>query len=64
MIYIPIVIITSSSIIILRIICMFITAYEWNNGICKKSGKPWICFSVDSNGGIGYTDNAGNYMWK
>lgn len=27
---------------------------DWNNGICKKNGKPWVCFDVDSQGGRGY----------
>lgn len=31
---------------------------NWNHGICKKNGKPWVCFDVDSQGGRGY--KAGN----
>lgn len=36
---------------------------EWNYGICKKSGKPWIPFSTDSSGDIGYKDDCNNYLW-
>jgi hypothetical protein len=27
----------------------------WNNGICKKTGEPWVSFDVDSQGGRGYS---------
>lgn len=36
---------------------------EWNNGVCKKSCKPWKHFDNDSQGGRGYTDGQGNYCW-
>jgi len=36
---------------------------EWNDGICKISGKPWIRFDTDSQGGRGYTDKEGHYCW-
>lgn len=36
---------------------------EWNGGICAISGKPWEKFDYDSQGGRGYTDNQGNYLW-
>lgn len=36
---------------------------EWNNGICKKNGVPWIQFDTDSQGGRGYL--AGDiYCWQ
>lgn len=34
---------------------------SWNKGICKKSGKPWICFDTDFLGSRMYKDNCGNY---
>jgi HK97 family phage major capsid protein len=36
---------------------------KWNNGICKKSGKPWKYFDSDYGGSRGYKDWAGNYIW-
>ena len=36
---------------------------EWNGGICAISGKPWEKFDHDSQGGRGYKDNQGNYVW-
>lgn len=36
---------------------------DWNYGICKESGQPWISFSVDSSGAIGYKDHHGHYIW-
>ena len=29
----------------------------WNNGISTKSGKPWVLFDTDSQGGRGYHSN-------
>lgn len=34
----------------------------WNNGIAP-SGEPWQHFDTDSQGGRGYTDGYGNYIW-
>ena len=28
--------------------------YVWNNGICRKTNKPWVHFDNDSQGGRGY----------
>jgi len=36
---------------------------QWNNGISQKSGEPWVLFDNDSQGGRGYTDNNGNFIW-
>lgn len=36
---------------------------DWNRGVSRKSGRPWKAFDRDSNGGRGYTDGAGNYIW-
>lgn len=36
---------------------------EWNNGICAASGKPWQHFDCDSQGGRGYKDGCGNWLW-
>lgn len=31
---------------------------KWNDGVCKETGKPWILFDKDSQGGSGYkSDN-------
>ncbi len=27
---------------------------EWNGGVCKKNGLPWVYFDTDSQGGRGY----------
>lgn len=37
---------------------------EWNKGICKKSGLPWVAFCTDSSGATGYLDGDGNTMWR
>lgn len=34
---------------------------KWNNGICQISGKPWVLFDTDSQGGRMYKDNEGNF---
>lgn len=36
---------------------------DWNNGICRESGKPWKHFDTDSQGGRGYNDGAGHGTW-
>lgn len=36
---------------------------KWNGGICAASEKPWKWFDYDSQGGRGYTDGAGSYLW-
>lgn len=36
---------------------------DWNRGICKRSGRRWRIFDVDSSGARGYKDGAGNYTW-
>lgn len=58
----------TATIIIFTVIIMIgaVMAYfenkEWNNGICAKSGKPWICYDTDSGGNYMYQDYCGNYM--
>lgn len=37
---------------------------KWNGGICKKSGMPWTAFDTDSSGVTGYSDGAGNSIWR
>lgn len=34
----------------------------WNGGVAP-SGKPWVRFDTDSQGGRGYTDGDGRYCW-
>lgn len=29
----------------------------WNGGICRESGRPWVLFDTDSEGGRGYVDD-------
>lgn len=36
---------------------------DWNNGICKESGKPWEYFDSASDGSRGYKDGTGNFTW-
>lgn len=37
---------------------------EWNDGICKKCGNPWIYFDTDSQGGRGYwCEHCKNVTW-
>lgn len=36
---------------------------DWNYGTCKKSGQPWIAFSTDSSGAIGFKDDCNNTIW-
>lgn len=44
-------------------VCWISEAREWNGGVCGKSGLRWRLFDRDSQGGRGYTDDAGNYCW-
>lgn len=37
--------------------------HDYNKGICRKSGKPWIYFDTDSQGGRGYKDGEGHCVW-
>ena len=32
----------------------------WNGGICADSGKKWVCFDMDSQGGRMYSDDEGH----
>lgn len=51
-------------ILFLTIVCSFFyERHQWNNGICRKSGRRWKNFDEDSWGSYGYTDGAGNYCW-
>ena len=43
------------------IMCKRMECTQWNNGICAKSGREWVCFDVDSQGGRLYKDDIGNY---
>ncbi len=38
-------------------------AYEWNGGVCRLSGRKWVYFDTDSQGGRGYMDGDGNTAW-
>ena len=35
----------------------------WNNGISPHTQKPWERFDTDSQGGRGYKDGSGGYIW-
>ena len=35
---------------------------EWNNGISKKTGEPWVHFDTDSQGGRGYRSQGNGYV--
>ena len=45
------------------IVGSYIERRVWNNGICAESGLPWKFSDVDSQGGRGYSDGAGNNCW-
>ena len=34
----------------------------WNKGICPKTGKKWVPFDVDSQGGRGYKSES-HHIW-
>lgn len=36
---------------------------DWNNGISPYDGSKWKLFDRDSQGGRGYVDQSGNYIW-
>ena len=36
---------------------------NWNNGISPYDGSEWKFFDRDSQGGRGYVDQTGNYVW-
>lgn len=38
-------------------------AKQWNYGISRKTGKPWVPFDTDSSGATGYCDGSGNTIW-
>lgn len=50
-------------------VAMLIAALAWRsdmrawNGGYSPSGKPWMRFDTDSQGGRGYKDDNGNYCW-
>lgn len=46
------------------IVARWLDARDWNNGISRKSGKPWVAFDTDSSGATGYSDGEGNTLWK
>ena len=60
----------TTGVVILGVLLMFGLAmavtehWDWNKGVCRESGKPWVSFDADSGGAVGYTDNAGHYFWK
>ena len=35
---------------------------NWNNGVCKWTGEPWVLFDTDSQGGRGYYSK-GHTIW-
>ena len=35
----------------------------WNNGISPHDQNQWERFDTDSQGGRGYKDESGNYIW-
>ena len=35
----------------------------WNRGFNPKNGMKWQHFDNDSQGGRGYTDSVGTYIW-
>lgn len=35
----------------------------WNKGVSKHDGTRWKLFDIDSQGGRGYVDESGNYIW-
>lgn len=57
----------AAGLIILIVIALTFSYYQeksdWNNGICKESGKKWVYFDTASDGSRGYTDNTGNHIW-
>ena len=42
---------------------MFHEKKIWNDGVCVKTGMKWVMFDTDSQGGRGYKDSYGNYIW-
>ena len=52
-----------SVFILFMIIAKVHEDHVWNKGICRESGKPWICFNQDSQGGNGYRDGEGHTCW-
>ncbi len=34
----------------------------WNDGVCAATGKPWVRFDTDSQGGRGYRSDD-NWLW-
>jgi len=36
---------------------------QWNLGLSPATNEPWQYFDTDSQGGRGYRDSAGNYIW-
>ena len=50
-------------LIALRTLGYILDKRDWNNGICRKSGKPWEYFDSASDGSRGYKDGTGNFTW-
>ena len=47
----------------LYLVSCYMEFKDWNYGTCEESGQPWLSFSVDSSGAIGYQDHCGHTIW-
>lgn len=36
---------------------------DWNGGLCRWCGSPWVYFDTDSHGGRGYSCGEGHSIW-
>ena len=53
--------------ILMILVGVFLGVYfdykDWNNGVSPYDGTNWKMFDKDSQGGRGYKDESGNYIW-
>ena len=36
---------------------------RWNGGLCSECGQPWLYFTTDSQGGLGFKCACGRCCW-
>jgi hypothetical protein len=56
-------ILSMMGLVLLGVFGYFSEKKTWNGGISPHDGSVWEHFDNDSQGGRGYKDASGNYIW-
>jgi len=48
---------------VIGVVGFFLERRDWNRGQCRKCGCEWRYFDTDRQGGRGYRDDHGHYLW-